>query len=314
MRLLVVGAGSTGGYVGARLAEAGRDVTFLVRPARAAQLRSAGLHIRSPRGNITIKPQAIRSQEITKAFDMVLLAIKSFQLDTALTDLTPAVDSNTLILPVLNGMRHMDVIAKRFASQNLVGCALQLATILEDDGTITQLTPLQDFAYGERDSSTTARIRDLDSFMKSAEIGARLSDSILREMWQKWILLAALGGITCLMRGSIGEVMACAGGEDFAEAVLDEIVAIVRVVGEPPAAEFLSSARKQLTAKGSTLTSSMFRDLTRGRPIEAEAIVGDLLGHGQSAQISTPLLATVYAHVQVYQNRLDAQSNGPRSA
>lgn len=305
MRLLVVGAGSTGGYFGGRLAQVGHDVTFLVRGTRAAQLREGGLQISSPHGDAVLYPKLITASAITEAFDAILLTVKGFQLDAAIEDIAPAIGPETMIVPVLNGMRHMDIIARRFTSHNLVGCALKVATVLHDNGQIVQLTPLQDFAYGELDGSTSPRIQALDAFMRTADIGARLSGAIRREMWEKWILLAALGAITCLMRGTIGEIEACVGGANFSLQLFEEVVAIVKAVGEPPSEPFLNVAREQLTAKGSSLASSMFRDLQRDRRTEVETIVGDLLRRGLDARVAVPLLSTAYVHLSVYQNRIE---------
>ncbi|MFE1599487.1 ketopantoate reductase family protein [Methylobacterium sp. ID0610] len=304
MRLLVVGAGSTGGYIGGRLAQAGRDVTFLVRPARAGQLRQTGLRIVSPHGDATLEPQLATADTIDAPFDAVLLSVKGYQLDAALSDLRPAVGPQTMILPVLNGMRHMETLAQRFSPENVVGCALKIATILDEEGRVVQLTPLQDLAYGELDGRDTPRIRALHDFMHGGGLAPRLSGEIRREMWEKWILLASLGAITCLMRGSIGEIEVAPGGPAFALAVIDEAVATVRAVGTAPSEEFLSAARDQLTAKASPLTSSMYRDLQKGRLIEVETIIGDLVRSAAEAGVTTPLLAAAYAHLTVYQNRV----------
>src|SRR5579863_3232464 len=166
MRMLVVGAGSTGGYIGGRLAQAGRDVTFLVRPARAAQLHRDGLRIVSPHGDVTLNPQLTTADRITQPYDAVLLTVKGFQLEAALADLARAIGPETMILPVLNGMRHMDILAGRFSEHNLVGCALKIATVIEEDGRIIQLMPLQDLAYGELDGRVTPRIQALNAFMQ----------------------------------------------------------------------------------------------------------------------------------------------------
>jgi len=230
--------------------------------------------------------------------------LKGFQLEEGIVDLAPAIGAETMILPVLNGMRHMEVLAERFSPRNLIGCALKVATVLEDDGQITQLTPFQDLAYGELDGSISARIQALDEFMQGADVGARLSTAIRREMWEKWILLAALGAITCLMRGTVGEIEASPGGAAVALQLVEEIVTIVRVVGDPPSEEFVQTAREQLTAKGSPFASSMFRDVQRRRPIEVEQIIGDLLRRGTTARIVAPLLSTAYVHLCVYQNKL----------
>ncbi|MCJ2048754.1 ketopantoate reductase family protein [Methylobacterium sp. J-070] len=302
MRLLVVGAGSTGGYIGGRLAQAGRDVTFLVRPRRAERLRREGLKIISPLGDASVEPQLATADTVDGPFDAILLSVKGFQLDAALDDLRPAVGPRTMILPVLNGMRHMETLAARFSSENLVGCALKIATILDEEGRVLHLTPLQDLAYGELDGGTTPRIEALHELMQAGGFEPRLSREIRREMWEKWILLASLGAVTCLMRGPIGEIEAAPGGPAFALAVLDEAVATVRAVGTGPSDAFLAATRDQLTAKGSPLTSSMYRDLRKGRPVEVENIIGDLVRSAAEASIETPLLAAAYAHLSVYQN------------
>jgi 2-dehydropantoate 2-reductase len=300
VRVLVVGAGSTGGYFGGRLAQAGRDVTFLVRPARAAKLRESGLRIVSPHGDATLQPKVVTPETLAGTYDALLLTVKAYQLEAAMEDLAPAVGPESMILPVLNGMRHMELLAQHFSPHNVVGCALKVSTTLDDDGRVVQLSTVQEIAYGKLDGALTPRILALDEFMRSAEIGARLSPAIQRQMWEKWVLIAALGAITCLMRGTVGEIEACPGGPAFALQLLDEVVAI----GVAPSDGFLAAARAMLTEKGSPMTASMFRDLQSGKPTEAEAIVGDLIRRGAKAGIAAPLLSAAYVCPVVHQNKI----------
>ena len=304
MRLLVVGAGSTGGYFGGRLAQAGRDVTFLVRPGRAAQLRESGLQIVSPHGNVTVRPKLVTADEIEAPYDAVLLGVKAYSLDAAIDDFAAAVGPETTIIPTLNGMRHLDILEECFGREVVVGGVCKVAATIDPEGRVVQLAPFQELAYGERDGSVSSRMKQLDQFMQGAGFDARLSRSIEYEMWEKWTMLAALGGITCLMRGNIGEVMAAPGGASFILGFLDEVVNVVSAVGEAPKPAFLQGARKTLTTPGSTQSPSMFRDLQQGSPIESDQIIGDLLARAAKAGIATPLLATAYAHLSVYQQRL----------
>jgi 2-dehydropantoate 2-reductase len=308
MRMLIVGAGAIGGYYGGRLAQAGRDVTFLVRPKRAAQLQATDLQIKSPNGDLTIAPQLLTADRLEQPYDAVLLAVKGFSLEAVMADFAPAVGPETMILPVLNGMKHVDILSARFGAHAVAGCACRIAVELDDEGRIVQLNPPNDMAYGEMDGAGSARITALDAFMQNAGFNARLSPAIAREMWEKWILLAGLGGINCLMRGSIGEVEAAPGGVAFVEHLLDEIVAVVKAAGVPPSSDFITFAHKVLTAKDSQMTSSMYRDLLKGAPIEADQIIGDLLVRGSKSGIATPLIAAVYAHLSVYQARLPHRS------
>ena len=304
MRILVVGAGSTGGYFGGRLAQAGRDVTFLVRPARAAALRKDGLRIVSPYGDVTLAPKLVTADAIKQTFDAVLVAVKAFSLAAALDDMAAAVGRETMILPVLNGMRHVERIAQRFGAPALVGCVCKVAALVDAEGRIVQLSRLQDLAYGELDRTRTPRIERLDAAMQGAGFPARLSADIEADMWEKWDNLAALGAITCLMRGNVGEVNAAPGGTAFATRIIDEVMAVVTAEGHPPRPAFLAEMRKSLTDPASTGTSSMYRDLQQGRPIEAEQIVGDMLARGARHKLATPLLAAAYAHLSVYQGKL----------
>ncbi len=306
MRMLVIGAGATGGFFGGRLAQAGRDVTFLVRPRRAAQLRAAGLQIVSPHGQATVHPKLVASEDLDGPYDAILLTVKSFSLESALDDMAPAVGAGTCILPVLNGMRHMDVLIERFGKDAVVGGAAKVATTIDESGRIVQLAPFQDLAYGEMDGTRSARMQSLDLFMQGAGFDARLSTTIALEMWEKWALLATLGGVTCLMRANIGEIAAAPGGGDFLQRFLDEVVSTISAVGVPVSEGCIAFAKSAFLAKGSTLTSSMYRDLQANQPVEADQIIGDLLSRGRRAGLSTPLLETAYAHLSVYQTRLAA--------
>ena len=306
MRLLVVGAGSTGGYFGGRLAQAGRDVTFLVRPARAERLRATGLQIVSPHGDVTLAPNIVTAGGIEAPYDAILLTVKAFSLDAALDDLAPAVGPDTMILPVLNGMKHVDTLIARFGRQAVAGCVCKVATYVDDQGRIVQLNKLQDLAYGEMNGLPSPRIRQLDEFMQGAAFDARLSPTIEREMWEKWVLLATLGGICCLMRGSIGDVEAAPNGAAFALGFLDEVTSVVTAAGHPPSEAFLANARATLTQKGSAMTSSMYRDLQQGHPVEVEQIIGDLFARGQALGIATPLIAAAFTHLSVYQAKIAA--------
>jgi 2-dehydropantoate 2-reductase len=304
LRLLVVGAGAVGGYFGAHLAAAGRDVTFLVRPARAQLLERDGLQVLSPGGDLTLRPQLAVTGALGATYDVILLSVKAYALDAALDDFAPAVGAETTIVPLLNGMRHVDRLIERFGEGPVLGGLCYLATQLDDDGRIVQLGDLQILRYGERDGSSSARVAALDGLFGGAGFTAVASSTIVHEMWEKWVMLAAVGGITCLLRGNVGEIEAAPGGAELALAFLDECAAIAAAAGEAPSPEFLARTSALITARGSSGASSMYRDLQAGRPVEADHILGDLLARGRAAGIATPLLAAAFANLRIYQNRL----------
>jgi len=304
MRILIVGAGAIGGFYGAHLANAGRDVTFLVRSRRADQLRQTGLQLKSAKGNISLTPKLVTADKVDGAYDIILVAVKAFSLEAVMADMAPAVGPNSMILAPLNGMKHMDLLSARFGKKPVLGCAAKIAVDLDPDGSVNHFAPLEDIAYGEMDGSKSERIAAVDAFMQGAGFTARLVPDIARELWEKWILLSTLGSINCLMRGNIGEVEAAPGGTAFVHQLLDEIVAIVSKVGIAPGPQFLGFAKTVMTTKGAAMTSSMYRDLMKGAPTEADEIVGDLVARGAAAGIAAPMLSAVYANLCVYQARI----------
>jgi 2-dehydropantoate 2-reductase len=305
MRILIVGAGATGGYFGARLAEAGRDVTFLVRPARADQLRRDGLCVLSPHGNIKLRPRLLVEGETTEPFDVVILAVKAFGLTQAFDDFGPAVGPQTMILPFLNGMRHVDMLAKRFGERPVLGGVCAVATTLDRHGRIVQLVGgLQALAYGERDGARSDRVCALDEDIRGAGFDARLSTTIMQDMWEKWVMLATAGAATCLLCGNVGEIEAAEGGADLMGRCLAETAAIAAASGHPPRDAFIKGTRAMLTKKGSSLGTSMYRDMQTGQPVEVEHILGDLTLRARKLGLDAPLLDAATVKLRVYQKRL----------
>lgn len=303
MKILIVGAGSTGGYFGARLAQAGRDVTFLVRPARAAALRESGLQVLSPRGNFRVEPRLVLAGGIDRPFDIVLVTVKAFGLPAAIEDFAAAVGPDTMILPVLNGMKHIDDLQARFGAERVVGGVCRVSTMLDAQGRVVHLAPLHELVYGELDGRSSARIEALHAFMSDAGFDAHLSAHIAQDLWNKWILLAALGGLCTLARGNIGEIVASDGGADLARAFLAEAAAVATAAGFAPSAAALDFIAGVLTAPGSPMTSSMYRDLVAGGRVEADQILGDLRARARRAGVATPLVSAAFIQLDIYQRR-----------
>ncbi len=213
MKILVVGAGAVGGYFGALLAQAGRDVTFLVRPARAVQLQRDGLRIVSPHGNLSLQPQTVVAQDIHAPYDLVFLSVKTPALDHAIADMKHAIGPETMIYPVLNGMHHIDILTQAFGEHSVLGGVCMVSTDLDEQQRIVQLHPTQKLIYGELNGKITPRIQALDENMRNAGFDTELSSSIIDAMWHKWVFIATLGLVTCLLHGTIGEINAVPDGE-----------------------------------------------------------------------------------------------------
>lgn len=304
MRVLVVGAGAIGGYFGGRMLEAGRDVTFLVRPRRAAELADAGLVIKSPNGDVTLKnPPTVQADKLTEKFDVVLLSCKAFDLDDAIKSFAPAVGPQTSIIPMLNGMLHLDVLDGKFGRERVLGGLCAIAVTLNDKREVLQLQPMQSLTFGERDGKPSDRVRAIAEVMASGKFGSVASDNILQDMWEKWVFLASLAASTCLMRAAVGTILAAPGGKDFILGMFDECSAVAEAEGYAPRATFLERTRGMLTTEGSPMTASMFRDIKVGAAVEADHVVGDLIRRGDAAKVPVPKLRTAYTHLKAYENQ-----------
>jgi 2-dehydropantoate 2-reductase len=304
MRILVVGAGAIGGYFGGRLLQAKCDVTFLVRPKRAAELADAGLVIKSPNGDVTLKdPPAVQADKLAEKFDVVLLSCKAFDLDDAIQSFAPAVGPQTAIIPLLNGMLHLDVLDKKFGGERVLGGLCAIAVTLNDEREVVQLQPMQSLTFGERDGRMSDRVRTIADVFAGGKIGSVASDHVIQDMWEKWVFLASLAASTCLMRTSIGNILASSGGKDFILGMLDECSAVAAAEGYPPRAPFLERTRGMLTAEGSQMTASMFRDIKAGAPVEADHVIGDLLARGDAGKIPVPKLRIAYTHLKAYEKQ-----------
>ncbi|HWX67301.1 MAG TPA: 2-dehydropantoate 2-reductase [Rhodanobacter sp.] len=302
MRILIVGAGAIGGYFGGRLLQHGRDVSFLVREQRAAQLARHGLAIRSATGDVLLpSPPTVLAAELREPYDLILLSCKAYGLEQAMTDIAPAVGPDTAILPLLNGMRQLDLLDARFGVEHVLGGQCVIAATLDAQGAVQHLNQSHSLSFGERDGSASERTQRIAQSLVDAGFDARLSRTILQDMWDKWVFLASLAGITCLLRGSVGSIAAAPGGSAAALALLEECRAVAERSGHAPDEVTLQRARHVLTEADSSLTASMLRDLQHGHAIEADHVIGDMLARADRQRDEHSLLAVVYAHLKIYE-------------
>ena len=307
MRILVIGAGATGGYFGGRLLQAGRDVTFLVRPKRAELMAKNGLVIKSPAGDATLKnPPTIVADKITNPFDVIILSCKAYDLDDAIASFAAAVGPDTAIIPFLNGIKHLDVLDAKFGIDRVMGGQCQIASMLDAEGVIHHLAPMHSMSFGERGTPKGDRAKRIEATLQGAMFEARASDVIMQEMYEKWVFLATLAGATSLMRAPAGHITGAPGGEQFIRALRAEIASVAEAAGHAPRAEFLAGRADLLFSPGSPLTASMLRDIRSSARIEADQIIGDLIHRAETNKkgaLNVPLLRIVYTHLKAYESQ-----------
>ena len=306
MRILVLGAGAVGGYFGGRLAAVGADVTFLVRPRRAGQLARDGLVVLSPHGDLRLTVQSVTRETVSPHYDLALLSCKSYDLADAIESLRPAMGERTLVLPLLNGVAHLEALDEAFGRERVPGGTCHLAGTLNDSGKILQLTTLHRIAFGARQGNrpdTREQLVELERAFSMTTVPAVLAEHIETELWEKFVLLATLAGMTCLMRASVGDIMRAERGRELMLAFLDTCRRIAMTEGEQLRDEFCANAVRLLTESGSAFTASMLRDVEAGRRTETEHVIGDMARRARAAGIDAPLLAAAHCHLQAYEAR-----------
>ena len=301
MRILVIGAGALGGYFGGCLIRAGRDVTFLVRPHRAEQLAGKPLHVVSPHGDFAVPVTTVLADAIRGPFDLILVGVKSYSLDEAMEQFAPAVGPNTMILPVLNGIGHLDRLIARFGAAAVLGGMANISVAIDADHRVVHLIPLNNLVYGEISGGVSPRVSALHAVMDGAGFNARASDTVMQDMWEKFTQLGVGAGITCLMRASIGDIMAAPGGRDATLRLFDECGAVASAAGFKPRDAFVQNSLALVTAAGSPLKWSMLRDIERGSTTEGEHILGDMVARARALGVKTPILNLARTHVAAYE-------------
>lgn len=300
MRILMAGAGATGGYFGARLIQAGQDVTFLVRERRYQQLQTHGLVLQTLQGTEKFQPQLIQASTLKSHYDLIIVTVKSFALDQVMDDIAPAVGPATLIMPILNGMRHIATLQQRFGEDKVIGGLCKINATLGDQGEVIQMTPLHQLLYGALDGNNDARLQRVDAALRDCQVDTLFSDNIMHELWEKWLLLSTLGAVCCLARGNTQQILTSRGGEALLQGVFTEILSVITAEGYQPRPAVTARIFELLNNPATPMTSSMYRDLTQGSDIEADQVIGDLLLRAKRNGLATPLLNAVDVNLQVY--------------
>lgn len=309
MRILVLGAGGIGGYYGARIHNAGGDVTFLVRPARAEQLRKNGLKVSSPLGDVHITPKFVTKETLKEHFDVIIISCKAYDLGSAMDSIAAAVGDQSVIMPLLNGVAHIDTLVERFGSEHVLGGVALISVTLAPDGEIKHLNKLHRLVAGSRITPASRWLEPLAELLSRSSFEFTLSGNVEQAMWDKIVFLTTLASATCTMRASVGNILETTAGEAFITGLLSECAKIAEASGHALAEAQLSAFRGQLTEKGSALMASMLRDVEKGGPTEADHILGDMVNRAKAKGVDAPLLKLAYSHLQAYDLRRKAAAS-----
>ena len=301
MNILIVGAGAIGGYFGGRLLEKGEDVTFLVRDRRKKELESTGLNIESVNGDCQLTPNLITKNSEPREYDVVILSTKSYQLAGAIEDVRPFVGQGTMVLPLLNGIAHVDQLVEAFGEQSVIGGLCFVEATLDEKGTIKQASPMNQLVYGERSGETTDRIKRLENSFNGTKADFVLSDNIDQEMWHKYLFITTMSGITTLFEEPIGPIRQLESGQRTIAALLKELEEVMVKFGAPVEPGISDKLLDKLNSMGEGMKSSMQRDAEKSGPIEADHLQGYLLEKAHELGVAVPVLETVYTKLKLYE-------------
>jgi 2-dehydropantoate 2-reductase len=302
MKILIVGAGGIGGYFGAKLMNAGADVTFLLRDKRYQLIKQNGLTVETPKGIFTVQPKACMADQLEPIYDLIILAPKAFDLDDSLKSVAKA-SSKGVLLPFLNGLSHMESLDNLFGRARVMGGVAHIAAMITDSGSVKQLTDLNMLTIGHRDSAHEGLAREFHDLCKKSDFDSAFSENIDQVLWDKWVFLATLAGMTTLCRGSVGEIVATPYGGDLIRAMYEECCSIAEASGQAIDSAPKVKALEMLTKVGSPFTASMLRDLVSGQKTEHEHILGQMIKKGDHLNISCQLLKIAHTQIIVAQSK-----------
>ena len=303
MRIVSLGAGAVGGYFGGRLVEGGCDVTFLVREGRKAVLQKHGLRIESGFGNFSGPVRAVTRQEIAAPADLVLLTCKAYDLSSAIETIRPAVGPKTAILPLLNGIAHIDELNRIFGAERVLGGFAKIAVTMLPDGTIKHLNDWRYVTFGEQTGAMSERLAALKALFDRTSVSAAAVPDIMAGMWEKLVHLATVAGATAVMRANIGEIARTEEGAALMIELLETNAEIASRVGFAPSAGFLDEFRALLSDRQAPYTASMLRDMEGKGPIEADHIIGYMLRQAREHRVDDRLLRVIYVNTKAYEQR-----------
>jgi 2-dehydropantoate 2-reductase len=304
MKILVVGAGAIGGYFGGRLLEKGEDVTFLVRPGRKAKLEKTGLKIKSVNGDVSLSPKLITSENTGERFDIVMLSTKSYQLSAAIEDIRPFVGAETMVLPLLNGVAHIEELVEAFGEKAVIGGLCYIESTLDEEGAIIQASPMNQLVFGELSGVKTDRILRLQKTFEGTKADFALSDQIEQDLWQKYLFITAMSGITALMESPIGPIRELETGKRTIGAFIQELASIMLRIGAPIKETAVQDQIEKIHAMGAGMKSSMQRDVEKSQPTEVEHLQGYLQRKASKHNLDVPILETIYTKLKLYEQNL----------
>jgi 2-dehydropantoate 2-reductase len=301
MKIAVMGSGGVGGYFGAQLAHAGAEVHFIARGAHLAALREHGLRIESPTADLAIQPVKATDNpaEIGPA-DIVLFAVKLYDTEVAAEACRPLLGPETAVVTLQNGIDGLGVLRRVLGDAHVAGGVTYIAARIAAPGVIRQTGAMARLIFGELDGTPSSRLQALLDNCNSAGIEATLHPAILQAIWEKFVMLCTMSGLTTLARQPIGPIRRVPQTRALAEASLRETVAVARAHGVELPSDILERTMAFFDQVPDEVKSSMLQDLEGGRRLEVAWLSGAVARLGAERGIATPVHQTIAATLAIY--------------
>ena len=303
MRIIVIGAGGTGGYFGGLLARSGEDVTFLARGRQLEALRTHGLTVKSRlAGTFSVPVHAITDPGEIGPADLVLFCVKTYDMVAASQGLHALIGPETIVLPIQNGIDVARLLSDEVGAQHLVGGVAYVTSQIESPGVIVQAGGAGSIELGELEGGQSERTRRLQQVLQHAGITTALPDDIRVSLWAKFLFICAVSGITALTRLPIGQVLAYQETSNLLRAVMQEGETVARAYNIALPVNIVERQMAVVQAFEPAAMGSMAVDLLAGRRLEIDALNGAMVRMGKEQGLSLPFNTAIYAALKPYAN------------
>ena len=298
MKILILGAGAIGGFFGAHLMKSGANVSFLVREKRKDELKKSGINIFSINGELKVNPKLLDKNLSGQHFDVIILTNKSYDLIESIREIKPYVNK-TVIIPLLNGMAHYEILDKEFGKEKIFGGTAYISTAMNNYGSIQQITSRASIKFGPRTQKNISIANEFYEICKETEFECDFSDHIELDLWRKYVLIGATAASTVLFQKPLGEICATTYGKRLIIEIHEECKKIVLSKGYDIGIEATNYNLKLITDKDSLLKASMLRDFESGKKTECEHILGYLIELAKRNNVQCNLIKAAHTRIQV---------------
>lgn len=291
MRIAVIGAGGVGGPFGSALARAGNDVTFLARGAHLEAMRRDGLRVEGALGNFHLSPtQATDDAAEIGPVDIVLFTVKLWDVETAGAKLKPLIGPETAVVTLQNGVDAPDRLAKVLGPEAVMGGVAIINAAIAGPGRITQMGEYQSLTFGEMDGRITPRGEALLAACRAADVNARLSDDIVKDLWEKFVFLVSVSSLTAAARQRMAYIRSDPDARATLARLLAEVTAVGRASGVALADDLPEQRLAMIDGQNGESIASMAIDLLRGNRLELPWLAGKAVEIGRAHGVETPAL------------------------